>query len=491
MRTLVLAATSLLLVSTAAGCNNKEPAPTPAPPVGSVIGAPLPAPAAIAPPAYVVFTGQSGAARTVGAVIEDASAAPIALSTAGVDTTFAGSIAGKRAVLAERAADKSIIALVAARIDTGERSALGAFPAGKYADAPQIKVAGEAVVIELARAGSDAHDVFALRAGAAPVLLAESATLVGAAKGHAAVLAGGNLIGVKLDGSGKITLGAGDGHDKVAEVQDDRILLTLHAGASGDVRLIGIDGSGKVDVGKADVDESAVALTAQRVVYLRHAAAGAVLVSASLDGKAEQALTDAQLDAKPIQVTADGQILFGSAAGAFMTVAANGGATRVLDPNAGTNVRVGAVRDGQVVYTSDVPHWPALRVAKLDGSGVVSLLEEPPSVPFFAGFMPGGRVVYYRTLAGQIEGGRVFSVKLDGTDRRPVGTAVTGTDGKALPSGPADQDFEAITPSGRVILESEFEVGSTGSQLVVGSTENEGARLLTGADHVRFAALVH
>lgn len=489
MRTLVLAATSLLLVSTAAGCSNKEP--TPAPPANSPIGAaPLPAPAAAAPPAYVVFTGQSGAARTVGAVIEDASAAPIALSTAGVDTTFAGSMPGKRAVLAERAADKSIVAIVAARIDTGERTNLGTFPAGKYADAPRIEAAGDTLVIELARVGSAAHDVVALRAGA-PVTLAEGATLVGAAKAHAAVLAGGNLLGVKLDGSGKVTLGAGDGHDEVAGVQDDRVLLTLHAGASGDVRLTGIDGSGKIDFGKVDVDESAVGLTSQRVVYRRRTAAGAVLVSAPLDGKSEQALTDAPLDAKPIRVTADGQILFGSAAGAFMAVGANGGAARVLDANAGTNVRIGAVRDGQVVYTCDVPHWPALRVAKLDGSGMVSLLEEPPSVPFFAGFMPGGRVVYYRSLAGQIEGGRVFSVKLDGTDRRPVGTAVTGADGKALPSGPADQDFEAITPSGRVILESEFEVGSGGSQLVVGSTENEGARLLTGADHVRFAALVH
>ena len=84
----------------------------------------------------------------------------------------------------------------------------------------------------------------------------------------------------------------------------------------------------------------------------------------------------------------------------------------------------------------------------------------------------------------------MFSVKLDGSDDRPVGITVTGADGKALPEGPLDQDFEAMTPTGRVILESEFASTGGGSQLVVGSAGSEAAQMLSGATHVRFKALI-
>src|SRR5439155_1059563 len=59
---------------------------------------------------------------------------------------------------------------------------------------------------------------------------------------------------------------------------------------------------------------------------------------------------------------------------------------------------------------------------------------------------------FHRALAGQLEGGQVFSVNLDGSDLQALGTDVAGD---LLP--PADQDFEAITPACRVIFEAEFE----------------------------------
>ncbi|MFT3775421.1 MAG: hypothetical protein QM820_59500 [Minicystis sp.] len=263
----------------------------------------------------------------------------------------------------------------------------------------------DTIVVDLARVGGDAHDVIALHAGAEPRLLAAGATLVGAAAGRAAVLGGGDLRSVKLDGTGLLTLGGGDGHDKVAEVRGDRILLTIHASTSGDVRLTGIDGAGTVDVGQAAADEVAIGLTAQRIVYLRRTGGGAVLVSTSLAGKGEQALTKADLDARPIQITEAGDVLFGSAAGAFLAVGSAGeGTPRVLDPAAGSNVRIGKVHAGQVIYASDTPHWPALRVAKLDGLGVVSLIEEPPSVPFFSGLLPDGRVILLPLARGPDRG---------------------------------------------------------------------------------------
>lgn len=497
--TLVLAASSVLLAALM-GCDSKGTAPSTTP---SPTAAPKPtqeaAPVAdraapsgvVRVPAMVVFAGREGSTRTVGAVIEDGGKPSVALSAAGVDTTFASAISARRALLVEHAEGGSIAGLVAVRATDGSRADLGRLPAGQYHAVEKTLEVGGAIVVELSRAeraGNAAHDVMVLRPGAEPKLLAATAKLAAAAGERIAIVVKGNLSSVKLDGTGSIALGGGDGHDEVVEARGDRILLTTHAGPGGDVRLARIDG-GAVDLGTPGAEEKAVAITeSSRVVYLRKTAGGAVLVSAGLDGTGESVLTAPELDARPFHVAGD-QIFFGGAGGALRAVSATQGAPIVLDPAAGKNVRVGAIGGGRIVYASDTPQWPALRAAALDGSGVTSLVEEPPAIPFFSGLMPDGRVVYYRALAGQIDGGRMFSVKLDGSDRRPIGTAVTGTDGKPMPAGPLDQDFEVITPSGRVILESEFEA-SGGSQLLVGAADKAAATILPGASHVRFTALI-
>jgi hypothetical protein len=489
----------LLSVSAAAACKSKDAAPpgpesvatgTPASP--TVAGDPAPAAsptAPAAPPSYVVYTGASSAIRNVGATIEDGSAPAVALSSAGVDTTFAGVISGRRALLVEHKADKTVDAVVAVRGDGTGRTSFGSLPAGKYAALKQVRAEGDVVVVEAARAGSEAiTDVLALRAGLAPRVLAADSTLVAADSKRAALMTAGNLRSLTLDGAQVTPLGGGDGRDRVAEVKDSRILLTVHSASGDDVRAIGLDGSNPIAFGKPDADETAFAFGAgTRVVFVRKTADGTALVSAALSGKDEQVLTAPAADVAPIQVTAAGDVLYRAGAG-MLAVTMNGGATaRVLDPAVGTNIQVGAVQDGLVVYRSDSPNGPALRAAKLDGTSVKSLCETVPQIPFFAGMTSSGRVVYYRALAGQQEGGRLFSIKTDGSDLRPIGTGVPGADGK--PMVVADQDFEARTPAGRLILESEF-ITNGGSQLVVASHDTDSAKLLAGASHVRFAALI-
>jgi hypothetical protein len=484
MRALLLAAGALLV----AGCTPKDSAPAPSssttatPPAFHVDG--------VTVPAMVIYMTRGAAPHAVIAVVEDGSRAPVTLSAAGVDTSFAGVLPGRRALLAEHAADGSIAALAAARADGKERVALGSLAPGKYQSVAKALADGDAVVVELARA--DGSDVYALRAGAAPALLAEKATLVAAAKGRAAVMAGGDLRSVGLDGKGAAALGGGDGHDRVAEVLDGKLLVTIHEGASGDVRLVGIDGAGAVNVGLAGVEERAFKVTpGGRILFTRRAAgAGAALVSTALDGTDERALSAADLDATPIALAPDDQVLFGSAAGGLWAVGASGGAPRVIDPTAGMNVRVGAVAKGRAIYTGDTTHWPSLRAARLDGSGVVTLCEKLPWLPFFSGLMPDDRVVFYRALSGQPdEGGRVYSVKLDGSDLRPIGTTIADASGKPIVSSPSDQDFEAITPAGRVILEGEFEASGNVSQIFVGAADSDTARELS-AGSVRFMALI-
>ena len=490
----------LLSVFVAAACKSKDGAPpgpeavatgTPASPtVGGNPAATATSAAPTAPPSFVVYTGSSGAIRSVGATLEDGSAPPVALSSSGVDTTFAGVISGRRALLVEHKADKAIDAVIAVRGDGAARTSLGSLPAAKYAALKQVRSVDDVVVVEASRVGSETTtDVLVLRAGAAPRVLAVDSTLVAADAKRAAVMTSGNLRSLALDGSATTPLGGGDGHDRVAEVKDSRILLTVHATTSDDVRTIGIDGNSPIAFGQPDLDESAFAFAAgTRVVFVRKNADGlAALVSAAATGKDEQVLTSPAADVAPIQVTATGDVLY-RAAGAMLAVSVNGGgAARVLDPAAGTNIQIGVVQDGLVVYRSDSPNGPALRVVKLDGTGRQSLCEGVPQIPFFAGMTSSGRVVYYRALAGQQEGGRLFSIKTDGSDLRPIGTGVAGADGK--PMAVANQDFEARTPAGRLILESEF-ITNGGSQLVVASHDTDTAKLLAGASHVRFAALI-
>jgi hypothetical protein len=109
-------------------------------------------------------------------------------------------------------------------------------------------------------------------------------------------------------------------------------------------------------------------------------------------------------------------------------------------------------------------------------------------MPFASAVTSDGRVIFHRTLAGQPEGGQVYSVRLDGSELGQIGGQVTlGSTGG--PQAPSDQDFEALTPSGRVILEAEFE-GIVGSQLLAAAPDDLEATRLTGLTSVRFAALV-
>jgi hypothetical protein len=396
-------------------------------------------------------------------------------------------LAGRRVLLSERAADG--LRLVSVGAEGQARKVLATLPSKKYQGAGKALQAGDAIFVEAALAPDGRKkDVYAL-GSAAPVLLAEGAELVAAAGDRAAFLQAGNLRSAKLDGSAAIALGGGDGLDEVADESGDRVLLTLHGAGKGDVRAVSLDGKLRVDVAQPGADETAFALSGGRAILERAGATGSVIVSVALDGSGERALTTPEQGAIARLVGDGGLVIFESGGGALMAVdAAGAGPARTLDPAAGTDIVVSRIVGDRVVYTGTGATALALRAAKLDGSGVTTLCEQVLWLPYFSGVTPDGRVVFHRALAGQLEGGQAFSVKLDGTELRQFGSDVRAADGSRSMS-PFDQDFEAVTPSGRVILEAEFE-GLQQPQLVLASPQASAAALLAQLDGLKFAAVI-
>jgi hypothetical protein len=307
---------------------------------------------------------------------------------------------------------------------------------------------------------------------------------VAVADGRAAVLDGatsstaiGRLRSVKLDGTSPVQLGGGDGEDRVAEVRDGTILLTVHAGGLGDVKTVRLDGTAALDYGFVITDEIAFGFAGERVVFAR----GGAVLSAGPAG-------DERLygPGAPVAIGPAGQVLIATAGGALVSYAPDG-TSSAIDPTGGANARVAKWLDGRVVYTCDGTLSRSLRIARLDGGGATTLVEKERWLPYFAA-VAQGRVAFHRSLIADPEGGAMFSVKLDGTDLAPLGSAVIPLDGTTHPAL-SDQDFEAVTPSGRLVLEAESE-GVLGAQLIIANADSLSARELTPFGALRFAGLV-
>jgi hypothetical protein len=487
----------ILTLVTAVGCSAKPGTPAPSPsgnaaPTGEV----APAPVTIVYHAFANDRGQ------VVAVREDGSR-EVRLSVPDSDSIFAASLPGQRALLGELRTDpttggKVLARLLAVTSDGAQRELLGQFDASAYERVGKVQPLGGAVVAEMVRYGDlGRSDLYLLRGGAAPTLLAQRASLVAAAGDRVAFLAGmatpagiGDLRSVKLDGTGTIVLGGGDGQDRIAQVTGSRILLTTHSSGLGDVRVIGIDGSAADTIGDPSLDERAVGFAGDRVVLSRATAGGHVLASSTATGADLRLLTAAPLDASALAVTADARVLFATAQGALLSVSATGGEPRLLDPTAGKNVRLDQLTSAAAVYVGEGPQALSLRAAALDGSLVSVLFERELTIPYASATTADGHVILHTSFAGELEGGQVYSVKLDGTGLAALGQQVADGEGIPVRGSQADQDFEAVTPSGRVIFETEYEGNLYGAQLVASAAEAPTGQALTPIGSLRFAGLI-
>ena len=176
-------------------------------------------------------------------------------------------------------------------------------------------------------------------------------------------------------------------------------------------------------------------------------------------------------------------------AGKLVSIAEIGGDARVLDPAAGTTLRFVRLFDDRVVYTGETADSVGLRTARLDGSGATTLYQDEVTLPVVTGLSADGRVVFHIAYVGQLEGGQVLSVRTDGTGLMRVGSDVYDESGLRQ-AAPADQDFEAITPSGRLIVEVEYEGNLFGSQLLQTGASSTQANSISEFGGVRFSALI-
>jgi hypothetical protein len=447
------------------GCSKVAQTPTPGP-------ATTPAPGGSVHPAVpstILYTTGSLGGRTLMAVLEDGSAAPRAISAAGADTTFVTTLADRRVLAVEHQNDgQDVSQLVIVALD-GSRQAL-VTPAG-YNAAGKAQLADDGVAVELIRTGTTGGTDLYLARASSQILLASHATLVSVAAGRVAYLASGTLRSIRTDGSGDLALGTGS--DVVAQTLGDLVLFSSGA----DARLARLDGLATVTLPNA----SAFALcSGGRIVYTR---AGTIFSSA-LDGSDERSLGAGT----PILATPDGRVLAVDGS-ALVSLGETGGASRVLDPAAGSTLRFVRLLGDRVVYTGETTDSVGLRTARLDGGGATTLYQEDVTLPVVTGLSADGRVIFHIAYVGQLEGGQVLSVKLDGTGLMRVGSDVYDESGLRQ-AAPADQDFEAITPSGRLIVEVEYEGNLFGSQLLQTGASSTQATSLSEFGGVRFSALI-
>ncbi|MCC6525237.1 MAG: hypothetical protein IT373_21470 [Polyangiaceae bacterium] len=474
-----------MVVALLAGCNDGGGARQDKAPPASA------APASVAthkPASTIILRAANGGSHEIYAVDEHGAHAT-RLSRPGTDTTYAGTLPGRRVVLAVHGADHAVASLEVVALDGSERRELGALEPGRFARVVQAKADGEVLALELGRAQDlGKSDVVVVRPGAAPALAAENATLVALAAGRVAFMTGGSLRSTALDGSDARTLGADDAEDRVVEVRGERLLLTIHAAVLGDVRVVKIDGSARVDIGTPEADDRPVGFAGDtRVVVTRAAGDARAIEAVGVDGKDARTLAAGTVAAHAIAPTGD--VVFSDGAGALGTASAAttaSAAPRTLDPAAGTKVSAVKVLGERVFYLGG-EGGSTLRTARLDGSGATTLCAEPTWRPFFATVTPDGRAIFYRALVGQLEGGRLYSVKLDGTGLEPLGNDVVSPDGSAFTTPLSDQDFEAVTVNGRIVFEAEFHEGAP--HLLVTDGGKRALRLLD-RDDLRFVALV-
>jgi hypothetical protein len=145
---------------------------------------------------------------------------------------------------------------------------------------------------------------------------------------------------------------------------------------------------------------------------------------------------------------------------------------------------------GFAVYTSTGSLTAELRAAPLAGGPVRTLWEATLRIPSPMAATPDGRVVFRTVLFNQLEGGDLWVVDPAGGEATQVGQRIAAPSGEVSSSLLRDQDFQAVTPQGRIVFELETETNLVGSQLASGHPSAAVSRELSPNGSVRFGGLV-
>lgn len=445
----VLAAAALL-----AGCaqSSKSPAPT-TPPAASE--------------ATVVFTRTSASETRLYAQAESGTGDAVPLSPAGARAEFGGQLSSRRVLYTLHAQDGSVKEFRAVGLDGAGDATLGAPAAGAVRGVRALKLAGEVLLLQVARADG-AAELLASKAGAALAHLANGRLLAVAgdqvaylANPASAVAEVGDVRAVRLDGAADRALGAGGQDDEFHGLVGSVALLTARRSGSAEVRAVDLaSGAAKVRAGSRGERFAGAALVAQRGSSWE-----------KLDAALAAAALKLPAAARPLALLPDGSVA------AFVPgtglVAADDKAARSLDAFAAAQAHSARVVRSRLVYTANDAAGSHLRSALLDGSGAVTLASGAGSEMRFSSELAGSRVLFYRTK-GTEPGGWLHSVKLEGGDERSIGSDASGT------LAAADHDFGGVTRSGRIIFEAELKEHAP-SQLFVVDADGS-VRGLNGAN---------
>jgi hypothetical protein len=466
------ARTLLLLLASGGGCSAR------------------PAPPALAGIVYNVHDFVTGT-RAIVAAREDGAGLPVQLSRPGVDTVFASALPEGRALLVERATDGHLTGFVRVGADGLVRASLGEPATRDYVGVHTARVIEDRILVELARADAGPPDLFVLAEGTPPTLVQAGAALVAQAGPGLLVLIGaqtaagrGQLASVPLSGGPARMLGDTAGDDAAVAVAGDRALFAMSTTGVGQARLVSaLDGDTLLARnGSADAKVVALAMdSASGMIYQR---GDTIWVTGDAG--------DRQLTRGNFVAATQSDALVVTPTFALAAFPLHGaGPARTLDPQVGEAFHLFQVTETHVLYRVEVTGTPELRAAPVTSGPARSLLLREGFEVWAPAVTPDGHVLAQLTPQAESDlpgrGSELWSVRLAGDDLTRVAHQI---DAGATEEATADQDFEALTPAGRLILEVEYQGKVAGSQLCAGGPAAASARTVSDLGAVQFAGLL-
>lgn len=236
-----------------------------------------------------------------------------------------------------------------------------------------------------------------------------------------------DIYAVKADGTGRVPLATSADPESAVMVVGDRLIYYRETSGQQDLFSVKLDGTGTVPLANTPAIELFAGMVGSRFVYQRMRPDGvsADLYSVNLDGTGGLLLASniySETYGGHFRIEGD-QIVFTSlASGGGDLYVIHGDGTGLTTLATNTKLKFPSkITQGKVVYyQAEAAGAQTLHAVSLDGSGHAQLTPAPGEV--FTQVADQGRLVYVVKTGSAPLRYSLYSVRLDGTDTRPLAT---------------------------------------------------------------------